>query len=82
MELLKPTIEPFGPGLVDHNMPCAVCHKEPAVMSCDTGIFKPCWDCQSLGYQLIRKKPYKEHSGWQKFMIQLTSDPGRYEKTL
>ena len=81
MELLKITVEPLGPGAVTHNMPCAVCHTESAVMKCDTGIFKPCWDCQGLGHQLILKKPskpYAERSWWQKLMIQLTNDPKRY----
>jgi len=81
MELLKPKIEVIGPGAIDHNMPCSVCHKEPAVITCETGIFKPCWGCQELGHQLVFKpvSPYAHLPWWKKLMIQLTNDPKRYE---
>ncbi len=39
-----------------HNMPCAICHKEHAVLDLETAIFYPCWKCQK---QWVLKKKNK-----------------------
>lgn len=35
-----------------HDQACAVCHENPAVIDCDTEVFKPCWKCQKSGWEL------------------------------
>ena len=53
MELLKPTIEPYGPA-VSHNMPCAVHRDKPAVLQGNSGVFLPSWKAQEEGYMLLK----------------------------
>jgi hypothetical protein len=52
MELLKPTIVTDGGPWADHNMPCAVCHVNHAVLNLDGYAFEPCWTCQIKGWKL------------------------------
>jgi hypothetical protein len=40
----------IGLGLVEHNLTCWICEKEPAVYSTPDHLFKPCWkDQHNLG---------------------------------
>lgn len=41
-----------------HDMPCAVCHKEKAIIDCQTEVFYPCEGCQKSGWKLTRKKSW------------------------
>lgn len=43
-----------GP-VATHNMPCAVCRDRKAVLNMNTGIFRPCWECQQDGWSILRK---------------------------
>lgn len=40
----------------EHDMPCAVCWKKPAVIDVGTAIFHPCWEYQRVGWRLTKKK--------------------------
>lgn len=40
----------------DHNMPCAVCKRAPAVYWLNQSVFEPCWECQQNGWKLVRSK--------------------------
>jgi hypothetical protein len=40
-------------GLVaQHNFPCPVCTKAPAVYHTNIGVFQPCWGCQETGWKI------------------------------
>jgi hypothetical protein len=52
MEINKPEILDLGI-CAKHNMACAVCHENHAVLNMHNGVFLPCWSCQKKGYQLI-----------------------------
>ena len=57
--------DPTGSGmLMGHNMPCAICTVEHAVVSCNTGIFAPCWKCQTEGWDIVRSP--KKFGFWHK----------------
>lgn len=46
-----------GPGIVEHNVYCTVCHEKPAVWNLGGkkhGILDPCWDCQNKGYTTVK----------------------------
>lgn len=55
MKLAEITVEAIGPGIHTHNMPCAVCRKEPAVFISPGFYFEPCWGCQNDGWETKRK---------------------------
>jgi hypothetical protein len=44
-EVLVPTLEFHGP-VAFHNMPCAVCRQQHAVLDLSRGVFQPCWGCR------------------------------------
>lgn len=57
MQLAKIEVNDFGGApFCEHNMPCPVCGQWPAVLVMDTGVFEPCWECQSYGWQTLRRK--------------------------
>lgn len=56
MELLKVEIVTDGGPWAEHNMPCAVCYKQYAVIQLNTWRFHPCWDCQKQGFNLTHAK--------------------------
>lgn len=37
-----------------HNMPCAVCRTQHAVLDLPTGRFQPCWECQRKGWHTVK----------------------------
>ena len=51
-------VRDIGPGVV-HNMPCSVCWDSKAVLDLNTGMFQPCWTCQSKGY-ILKKRWFKK----------------------
>jgi Zn finger protein HypA/HybF involved in hydrogenase expression len=55
LEMMKPKIHDHVL-FAEHNMPCAVCWKESAVLQMQEGIFQPCWTCQSKGYRVVKKR--------------------------
>jgi hypothetical protein len=57
MKLLKVNVTPIGPGLHEHNMPCAICRLHPAVFCSPGFYFEPCWGCQSNGWAIGRRVP-------------------------
>ena len=58
--------DPTGSGMVcEHNMPCAVCSVNHAVICCNNGVFEPCWSCQAEGWTTIRTP--KKWGFWKKF---------------
>lgn len=64
METFKPTIIFHGP-VAEHDMPCAVCHSNPAVYNFDGAIFEPCWQCQSYEWRLVKVvKPIHAFFRW------------------
>ena len=67
MELAEIKCEdPTGSGLVCfHNMPCGVCGVNHAVISCNTGVFDACWECQSEGWSMM--KTPKKWGFWKRF---------------
>lgn len=40
---------------IEHNYPCPVCQKRPAVWDSTNGNFQPCWGCQDEGWNLVKK---------------------------
>ena len=54
MELAEIKIHTDGGPWAFHNMPCAVCRKEHAILQLWDGTFQPCWACQKEGYEVIR----------------------------
>ena len=47
-------------GLVaQHNFPCPVCTKAPAVYNVNEGVFQPCWGCQETGWKTEHTNPNK-----------------------
>lgn len=40
----------------EHNMNCAVCWVESAVLDMQLGVFLPCWECQGKGWSLTKKR--------------------------
>lgn len=53
MEVHKPEIFTDGGPWAQHDMACAVCHENKAVLRLDNYSFLPCWECQKKGWQLI-----------------------------
>lgn len=41
--------------MMNHNYLCAVCREKSAVIVTSSGILQPCWDCQQLGYIVIKR---------------------------
>jgi hypothetical protein len=57
MELARIVVDDFGGApIAEHNMPCAVCGREHAVLCLNNGTFEPCWNCQRAGWVLIDRK--------------------------
>lgn len=54
VEIHRPAIVTDGGPWAMHDMACAVCHDRKAVLDIGTGIFQPCWSCQSSGWTLAR----------------------------
>lgn len=54
IEPRQPTIDTDGGPWATHDMACAVCRKEHAVLDLGTGIFRPCWTCQEKGWRLAK----------------------------
>jgi len=49
MELAEIKVNDWGGApAADHNMPCAVCRENHAVLNLNTGRFHPCWCCQDM----------------------------------
>jgi hypothetical protein len=56
-QVLEISVNDFGGAPVaEHNMPCAVCRSRHAVLVLDKGVFEPCWECQSRGWQLKQRR--------------------------
>jgi len=65
MKLAEIKVETFGGSpLALHNMPCACCHTNYAVLDLSTGIFQPCWGCRGRGWHVAKKSGYLD-SLWQ-----------------
>lgn len=56
MELAKIEVVVHGP-IAEHNMPCAVCREEHAVLDLSCGAMRPCWECENEGWRLIKTLP-------------------------
>lgn len=54
LQLRLPQIVFYGP-VADHDQACAVCHSRKAVYNLNTGLFEPCWQCQSNGWRLTQR---------------------------
>lgn len=66
MKLFKPTINTFaGSPVADHDMPCAVCRENHAVLNLNEGIFLPCWQCRAKGFRL-RFQPRRWWQFWRR----------------
>lgn len=57
MELAKIEVVVHGPAAT-HNMPCAVCRQNHAVLNLSTGIMGPCWTCTGKGYAVVRYRSW------------------------
>ncbi len=59
MELVKIEVNTFGGSpFAEHNMPCAVCGVEKAVLFMNNGTFEPCRKCQAKGWALIKQSRF------------------------
>ena len=55
MKLLPIKVDDYGGAPVaTHNMPCNVCRDKHAVINLSTGVFEPCWSCQSSGWVCVK----------------------------
>lgn len=60
-ELFKPTVDTLGGAPVAfHDMPCAVCLKNHAVLYMNDWIFLPCRQCHAKGWKLV----YRPRKWW------------------
>jgi hypothetical protein len=67
VNLAKIEINDFGGApIAEHNMPCAVCGTNHAVLEIGFGRFSPCWECQKKGWELIRKPTGPWYKRWYK----------------
>jgi len=67
MELHQPVVDESGlPLFAQHDVACAVCHVKPAVLCCNTMVFEPCWECQSVGWRLQRPSWWTKIKQWYK----------------
>lgn len=55
MKLAEIEICTDGGPWAKHNYPCSVCGKYHAVLDLNTGVFQPCWACQTLGWKITKK---------------------------
>lgn len=55
-EMLQPEIVTDGGPWAMHNMPCAVCVERKAILNLSIGVFEPCGECQSLGWETRRRR--------------------------
>lgn len=51
----EPVIITDGGPWASHDFACPVCHNKHAVLDLNTGVFQPCWDCQTLGWLLTKR---------------------------
>lgn len=80
MELFQPTVITDGGPWASHNMPCAVCRKESAVLDLNTGIFHPCFTCQQK-YELRELPKWKRMIAAPKLFIKDNIDAAiRHER--
>lgn len=54
----EPVIVTDGGPWAEHDMACAVCHENKAVLFLNTGVFWPCDRCRARGWALIRTKRF------------------------
>ena len=55
MELAEIKVDDFGGAPVaEHNMPCPVCRKNPAVLLLNDGTFNPCHECSEKGWVTVK----------------------------
>jgi hypothetical protein len=52
MKIHEPVIVSDGGPWAEHDMACAVCHEETAVLDIGTGVFHPCWRCARQGWEI------------------------------
>ena len=69
MERHRPEIFTDGGPWADHDMPCAVCHVNSAVLNLNDASFHPCWSCIAEGWVLRRPRKWlnkwtKKHYPW------------------
>lgn len=48
------TVSTDGGPWAEHTMPCAVCHRNRAIMQLDGWHFHPCDNCKSNGWRLMK----------------------------
>ena len=54
MKKHQPKVNDFGGAPVaEHDVVCAVCRIESAVLVLNTGVFQPCWNCQKKGWRTM-----------------------------
>ena len=71
MEIAKIVVDDFGGAPVaEHNMPCPICRKKPAVLYLNKGQFHPCRKCESEGW-----RTYKVRGLMKKFLDWYTGAP-------
>lgn len=64
MELAKIEVNDFGGApFAEHNMPCPVCRKQPAVIFLNMGTFHPCRKCESAGWVTVKA------TGWKRWLL-------------
>jgi hypothetical protein len=58
-----------GSPMAEHNMPCAECVKEPAVVQLTSNksvpTFQPCWACQTKGWVTVKA------TGWRRWLLEV-----------
>lgn len=57
--LKLPIIETDGGPWAMHDMACAVCHVNYAILNLNTGVFGPCWKCQDDGWKPPKKRMFR-----------------------
>jgi hypothetical protein len=54
-----PVVVTDGGPWATHDYACMVCRREKAVIDLGTGIFGPCWQCQSEGWRIAKRRRWR-----------------------
>lgn len=55
-DLHAPVIVTDGGPWAEHDYACPVCRTRHAVLDLSTGIFQPCWTCQTAGWRTTQRR--------------------------
>lgn len=63
LPLFKPTIIDHG-FFAEHDLPCTICLRKPAVLEMWHGLMTPCWDCRLEGWRVVQVTKFPRWLRW------------------